>query len=920
MKLQLRINALFGSVSQNRAQRRHCRSAKSHAYFELLEQRIVPATINFSDGILTITAGAAESVAVTVSNSNVAVNGGETDFAAENVTALVLNGDAGANKLDLAGVLERDFTILSDVQIVGGAGGDTLIGSEFADTITWNNGDGSDLIEGGEGQDKLVVNGSTSGGDAFLIKSGTERLEFQRTNLGLFTLDAGSIEDLVVNSGGGDDTVTVADTTGSGLDNVTVMAGDGNDAVDMTGINLDALRLLTLDGEDGDDVVTVSAGNDGKNGSPDEFKLLVVNTLDGPEAELSVNGVTLFASSDSTGRVEIQGSSDDDSLTLISDDTFGVPLPQNGLSFEGDTGNDSLIITGVVETAAYDFSAATDGTAQLDLKTVDFTGLELIDDQTSAASRTLFYGSGDDAVTITAVVGAIPAVQVARTNGTFTKATPIVDGILSLNTGGGNDTVTIASLNDSFSGTVFIDGDTGNDVVTISALTNVTGKVDISADGGVGDDNLNASAFAQAIVLFGGDGNDTLAGGSGSDELTGGNGNNQIAGNAGSDSITAGTGNDTISGGSGRDTLSGGAGNDGIDGGADLDTIIEGGDVGAVVLTNNSMTGFGTDTLSGVESAILNGGAGANSFDASASTAINVNINSGPGADTLFGSSGRDTLNAGTGNDVLFGGAGQDVLFAGPGDDFLDGGASNDILIGADGTDIARRKNNTDFRVDNTAIFELVNLSVVATDSISGIEAVSITGGASANRIDARAFTNTSVSTLQGGDGDDTLMGTVGRDLLQGQGGNDVLSGGASSDTLDGGAGTDATYETGNANFVVSGIRVTVGTTATDSALSIEGVVLVAGPGNNKLDATNSSVPVTLLGGLGNDTLIGSAFADVLIGGNRASNAGGIDNLNGLGGADKFDNDPNDTRTTDSGDQVIANIFSQLPAWIDNLA
>ncbi len=910
MKLQLWIDSLSGRILKNHAQRRVARNARRQILSESLEQRIVPATIQFVEGVLTITAESSESVAVSASKAAVTVNGTGTEVAAKSVTSIVLNGDAGANTLDLSGVTESDFTTLSDVQIVGGTGGDTIIGSPFGDTIIWNNGDGSDLIDGGDGQDKLVVNGSTSGGDAFLIKSGTGRLEFQRTNLGLFTLDAGSVEDLVVNSGGGDDTITVGDTTDSGLDNVTVMAGDGDDSVDMTGINLDALRLLTLDGEDGDDVVTVSAGNDGENGSPDAFKLLLVNTFDGPEAEFSVNGVTLFASSDATGRIEVQGSSDDDSLAIISDATFGVPLPGNGLSFDGDTGNDSLVITGIVETAAYDFSAATDGTAQLDLKTIDFTSLELIDDQTSAASRTLFYGSSDDAVTISAVVGAIPAVQFASTNGTFTKATPIVDGILSLNTGDGKDTITLASLNDSFTGTLFIDGDAGNDTLTISALANVTGKVEISADGGAGDDSLNASAFGKAIVLSGGDGNDALTGGSGADLLSG---------DAGNDSVVGGVGNDTITGGLGRDTLTGAAGNDSIDGGVDIDTILEGGDVN-IVLTNSSLTGFGTDSLVAIESALINGGSGANVFDASASTAISVNFNSGPGADTLIGSVGKDTLNGGTGNDALFGSAGQDVLFGGAGDDFLDGGASNDMLIGSDGVDIVRRKSNVDFRVDNTGMFELVNLTIVAADSLSGIEAVFITGGASANRIDARAFVGTSVSTIQGGDGDDTLMGSVGRDLVQGEAGNDVLSGGPSSDTVDGGVGTDVIYETSNANFTINGTRVTVGTTATDSSISIEGIVLVAGPGNNKLDATNSSVPVTLLGGLGNDTLIGSAFADVLIGGNRASSTGGIDNLNGLAGNDQFDNDGSDTRTTDAGDQIVANIFAQIPTWIDALA
>ena len=95
--------------------------------------------------------------------------------------------------------------------------------------------------------------------------------------------------------------------------------------------------------------------------------------------------------------------------------------------------------------------------------------------------------------------------------------------------------------------------------------------------------------------------------------------------------------------------------------------------------------------------------------------------------------------------------------------------------------------------------------------------------------------------------------------------------------------------------------------------------MLIGGASANTLNASAASVSVTLLGGQGNDTLIGGAQADVLIGGNRADSTAGTDSLTGNAGADTFDADPADTRITDAGDIVLADVFASLPSWIDAL-
>ena len=332
---------------RNRARRNSAGTRRGHCPAEMLEQRIVPFTTNFSAGALTVTASLAnEGLAVSVNGGgNVVVastvNGTSTPtataFLAANVTALVVRGEAtGANNINLSGVTEARFAALTSVLIVAGTGADVIVGSEFADTIEWNNGDGSDRIDGGAGQDKLVVNGSATGADAFNVTASAGRLLVRRTSLVAFTLNVGSVEDLVVSAGGGNDTIRIGNTADSGLDNVSLLGGAGNDRVNLTGVNLDALRLITLDDEVGSDVIIVSAGADANDGTPDQFVLQFEQNPNRPEIRFSVNGSTLFAGTVDTATLRVDGSRDADSLTVIHDNQFAgfttsSPVPIGGL-------------------------------------------------------------------------------------------------------------------------------------------------------------------------------------------------------------------------------------------------------------------------------------------------------------------------------------------------------------------------------------------------------------------------------------------------------------------------------------------------------------------------------------------------------------------------------------------------------------
>lgn len=120
---------------------------------------------------------------------------------------------------------------------------------------------------------------------------------------------------------------------------------------------------------------------------------------------------------------------------------------------------------------------------------------------------------------------------------------------------------------------------------------------------------------------------------------------------------------------------------------------------------------------------------------------------------------------------------------------------------------------------------------------------------------------------IHSGSGNDFLVGNAGNDYLYGNKGNDILEGGSGADRLDGGAGNNtASYQ---GSFTGVTVSLGLGTAAQVSAGDANGDTLI--------HIHNIS------GGFGNDTLIGSKSANVLMGG------AGDDVLRGMGGADTLD-------------------------------
>jgi Ca2+-binding RTX toxin-like protein len=139
-------------------------------------------------------------------------------------------------------------------RVLGDRGADDLEGGAGDDTLVWNNGDGTDVMDGDADHDTVEVNGSPTAADTFTVQPAGVRVDFDRTNLGVFSLDIGTAEQLDARGQDGNDSLTVA----NGLAPFSILAqgGAGNDT--LTGAN----GAETLLGGSGNDALTGGAGTD----------------------------------------------------------------------------------------------------------------------------------------------------------------------------------------------------------------------------------------------------------------------------------------------------------------------------------------------------------------------------------------------------------------------------------------------------------------------------------------------------------------------------------------------------------------------------------------------------------------------------------------------------------------------------------
>ena len=432
---------------------------------------------------------------------------------------------------------------------------------------------------------------------------------------------AGTSEiELVVDLGGGYDTLTVIGTAGADRFTLADPADlNLNADADVDDVTLANVEELVLRGAGGNDTLTN-----------------LVNTgVAGPQV------------------VSLEGE-------LGADTLVGGPGDDN---LVGGDGNDTIRLGGGVNTAS--------GGAGVDiLDCTDSLVAVTVDLAAGRASRA-GAASPDDIDTFETVYGS--ALDDTLTGNALANRLEGRGGNDTLLGGDGVDTLVGGPGNDR------IDGGAGNDVITGDEGDDLLagGLGNDKLTGGLGIDTLEGGDGADTLlgsegddILSGGAGNDTLSGGIGADVLNGGNdndvlngedGDDIVNGELGNDTVNGGAGNDTVNGGDGTDMLSGGLGDDRLDCGLGADTITYAASATPVTasLTSNTGLGEGSDTFAGCER--LTG------------SAFN---------DVLTGDANVNILRGGAGDDQLFGLGGNDSLYGDAGADTLNGGLNTDTCVG----------------------------------------------------------------------------------------------------------------------------------------------------------------------------------------------------------------------------------------------
>lgn len=792
---------------------------------------------------------------------------GNDSFVGSTGTDTVQQTADGAQTLSNAQLTGLGTDTLSSIEranLTGGSGDDTINASAFTGTTTLNGLGGSDTLTGGSGVDTINAG---DGDDTLTGNNGNDILNGENDNdildggAGNDTLNGGAGTDTVVQTVNASQTLTNTSLTGNGTDVLSsieiaiLTGGAGNNTLNasaFTGIamlfGLDGNDTLTggtgddiLDGGNGNDTLSGNAGNDTltggagtdtlTGGTGNDTYLFSTNTALGTDTvtEAAAGGIDTL---------DFSGSSNDVNVNL---NTAGAQVVNGNLTLNmtaasvgqienltGGDGNDTLNGNALDNTLS---GSGGDDTLTGNAGSDTLNGGDGADTiNANGGADSVYGGNGDDVLNFSGNGDGTSA-----TGGTGNNIFRFLTGVVGhyLLTSQGTDTLDFSSygsgINLDLNSTANQDVGGGLFLQLTNFFANVIGTafddvisgniLDNNLQGGAGTDTLTQTADADQVLTdttLSGQGNDThsdfeqaiITGGASGNTLDASSYSNPVTLNGldGDDTLTGGLANDTLNGGNGNDTLVNSAGNDLLDGGAGMDTVTQVTD-NDQVLTDTSLTGMGSDTLAGIELALLTGGIGNNTLDASLFTGM-ATLNGMGGDDLLTGGSGDDTLNGGTGSDTLTGNAGDDALNGEDGNDILninggsdiaDGGAGDDILVlsgNAGGTTATGGSGSNQFLIQpgltgnvtldaqglDTLDFSSFNSGI--TFSLGVATAQTLAGGLNLS-------TGTNFTNLIGTAFNDVLIGNGLDNTILGLGGRDTLNGGAGDDILDGGTGTD---------------------------------------------------------------------------------------------------------------------------------
>ena len=404
------------------------------------------------------------------------------------------------------------------------------------------------------------------------------------------------------------------------------------------------VRQIAVDARSGDDLVRI----DEANGVFTDTIPTALNGGDGNDNLAGGSGAETLLGGDGNDTVDGNKGSD---LALLGagDDTFVWDPGDGSDTLEGQEGADTMLFNGANVPERVALSA--NGNRLTFLRdpgrvTMDTAGVETVDFNALG---------GVDIVSVDDLTGT----DVDHVNVDLAGS---LGGVIG---DGATDRVSVSGT--TAADAIGVDGDPS--IVTVSGLSTVvaiqhqdpTDVLDVQGLGG--DDAISAAPLAAqsvALVLDGGDGNDTLAGGKGIETLLGGDGNDSVDGNGGNDAALLGAGDDTFvwDPGDGSDTIEGGDGADtmlfnGANGAEKVELSANGNrlkftrDVAAITMDTNGVERVDFDALGGADLVTVNDLSGTDVND------VNVDLAGTLGGTTGDGQADRVVVNGTNGDDTI---------------------------------------------------------------------------------------------------------------------------------------------------------------------------------------------------------------------------------------------------------------------------
>jgi hypothetical protein len=458
-------------------------------------------TFTFKDAAV---AGSADSLRINLDGVAIAAGsnldiGGETD-ADGDIETIVVNATGGASDLGDGGGFGADATTIT---VIGSANLDLGSAAQFVSVTSFD-------ATASTGDVTATFATRTSAGEtAVALRGGAGDDSF---DIGLFTI--ANYGDLTVAMGAGDDTLDIGAVrdTDSGS---SFAGGAGTDTLIISGAVIDATTAALITGFEVLNIETTGLTQDADNFSGTTFGTgaLVVgmtmaisdlannSVLNANHSITTLTGALKTNSAADAVTVNIGGAAAVTAGAIVLSTTYET-ITINSRSDSTANGDNivtaitnthaNLVVTGshdITFTTLANISGVTDMSAATGDNVVTVTGV---------GASTLNFGSGDDVLTASGVVG--------------TAVTQIING------GAGDDTLTAGAIVVDGAGIV-INGDAGSDTISVAAVAGTAAGLTTTAtvNGGAGFDFITVANVADAnhVVVS------TATGVADADEVTG---------------------------------------------------------------------------------------------------------------------------------------------------------------------------------------------------------------------------------------------------------------------------------------------------------------------------------------------------------------------------------------------------------------